>query len=131
MVPYHTQIYPDKISGCKSWYFDIIEKNVIFCVLKMKHSVHRGINPPPQKTPPPLGTTLMTVHMKNENLFESLNQNCKIACCYLKNMSYRTEILGDTKCQNLINFFEKRLIYRKRKAFVESIWHQRFFPEFF
>ena len=21
MVPYHTQIYPDKISGCKNWYF--------------------------------------------------------------------------------------------------------------
>ena len=45
MVPYHTQIYPDKVLGCKNWYFDIVEKNVIFCVLEMAA----------------LGATLMTV----------------------------------------------------------------------
>ena len=57
-----------------------------------------------------------------------LKQNCKIAYCSLKNMSYRIEVLGDTKYRNLISFFEKMWIYRKRKAFVESILHQRFFP---
>ena len=46
MVQYHTQIHPDKILGCKKLiFFDIIEKNVILCVLEMSA----------------LGTTLMTV----------------------------------------------------------------------
>ena len=45
MVPYHMQIYPDKISGCKIDIFDIIEQNVILCVLEMST----------------LGTTLMIV----------------------------------------------------------------------
>ena len=51
MVQYHTQIHPDKILGCKKLiFFDIIEKNVILCVLEMSA----------------LGTlgTLMTVSLK-------------------------------------------------------------------
>ena len=36
-----------KMLGCKNWYFDIIEENVILCVLEMSA----------------LGTTLMTVSL--------------------------------------------------------------------
>ena len=52
--------------------------------------------------------------------------NCKTVYCSLKNMTHRIGAHGDTKCQNLDSFFEKRWIYRKRKAFFKPIWHQSF-----
>ena len=57
-------------------------------------------------------------------------ENSKIAYCSLKKMSFhRTGTREDTKCQRLNNFFEKRRINRKRKAFVKPIWNHFFFSE--
>ena len=80
----------------------------------------------------PSETARLILELYVSNIFQINSRpkkNCKILYCSLKNMSNRIEALGNTKCRNLISFFEKRWIYWKRKAFVESIWHWSFFSE--
>ena len=56
-----------------------------------------------------------------DNLY--LKENAKIAYCSSKNMSYRIEVLEDTKCQNLISFFEKRWISKTKSIHLHCLGH--------